>query len=227
MNEESYAYQPPVPAPDNKVIYLIGFPALSNGLAHQIAQETGIPCRSMESLEKLEKCIDRESCTLVLRDCYRRSNGRVLAELQLLQREKLADTLFCLLNLKKGSGLEVEALDRGVRGFFYEDETLENLLKGILFVFQGEIWLKRKMMGEYINKKTGSSKGPKALSNGCKLTERELEILILLASGLSNRDIGKKLFISPFTVKTHIHNIYKKIKVNDRLQAVLWCAENL
>ena len=59
------------------------------------------------------------------------------------------------------------------------------------------------------------------------LTPREVEILDVLASGAKNEEIANRLFISPHTVKTHLYNIYKKIHVGDRLQAVLWAAKHL
>jgi len=59
------------------------------------------------------------------------------------------------------------------------------------------------------------------------LTRREREILDLIANGYSNQQIADELFISPHTVKTHLHNIFKKINVKRRLQAALWAARNL
>lgn len=59
------------------------------------------------------------------------------------------------------------------------------------------------------------------------LNHREIEILAMVAVGASNKEIANKLCISPHTVKTHIYNIFKKIKVPNRLQAALWAATNL
>lgn len=59
------------------------------------------------------------------------------------------------------------------------------------------------------------------------LTRREVEILDLIAAGYANQQIADELFISPHTVKTHLHNIFKKINVKRRLQAALWAAKNL
>ena len=59
------------------------------------------------------------------------------------------------------------------------------------------------------------------------MTDRETEILSLTASGATNTEIAEKLFISPHTVKSHLYNIYKKIKVSTRLEAAIWAAKNL
>jgi DNA-binding CsgD family transcriptional regulator len=59
------------------------------------------------------------------------------------------------------------------------------------------------------------------------LTPKEIEVLKIAASGAQNDEIAGQLFISPHTVKTHLSNIYKKIDVKNRFQAMLWTAENL
>jgi DNA-binding NarL/FixJ family response regulator len=59
-----------------------------------------------------------------------------------------------------------------------------------------------------------------------QLTNRELEILVLISRGLSNQEIGEELYISTKTVKTHLYHIYKKIDVANRVQAALWAKKN-
>jgi NarL family two-component system response regulator LiaR len=68
--------------------------------------------------------------------------------------------------------------------------------------------------------------GPPANETLHSLTKRELEILRLVAAGLSNEEIGKKIFISTKTVKTHLTNIFDKLQVKNRFKAALWVMPN-
>ena len=212
-----------------KIVYLIGSAKAQCGLlACFVEKNTGIKCHLIEDLETVARSIKQNGdSVLLMRDCYRKSNEMILAELQLTYHDKLSWTLCCLYNLKANSGVELEALGYGVNGFFYEHEQLESLIKGICGVLKGEIWVNRKTMSEYI-KKIGT---PRKCTNGnseeSHLTRREVEILSMLAGGNSNQNIAETLFISHHTVKTHVYNIYKKINVSDRLQAALWAVKNL
>jgi len=215
--------------PDDNLIYLVGSAkAQSELLAAHIAKNTGVDCLLIEDLEIAARSIEQNGKrVLLMRDCYRKSNEMILAELQLAYHEKLSWTLCCLFNLEADSGVEMEAVEYGVEGFFYEHEQLETLIKGICGVFQGEIWLSRKNMSEYIKRKSSYKKCTHGNSVESRLTRREIEILSRLAGGNSNQNIAETLFISRHTVKTHVYNIYKKIDVSDRLQAALWATKNL
>ena len=59
------------------------------------------------------------------------------------------------------------------------------------------------------------------------LTDREVEVLKVMATGAKNSEIATSLNLSPHTIKTHIYNIFKKINASNRLQAVNWAQENL
>jgi len=210
-------------------IYLVGSAkAQSELMAAHIETKTGLHCRLVENLEAATQSIRQNGHpVLLLRDCHRKSNETILAELRLVYHGKLSWALCCLYNLTENTGLELDAVEYGVKGFFYEHDQLENLLRGIHSVFQGEIWLSRKTMSEYIKRRSGPQKITNEDSVDSQLTRRELEILSKLAGGSSNQNIAETLYISRHTVKTHIYNIYKKIGVSDRLQAALWAAKNL
>ena len=200
-------------SPEDKAIYLVGSAKAQGELmAAHITKNTGANCLPIKDLETAARTIHQNSKrVLVMHDCYQKSNEMILAELQLAYHEKLSWTLCCLFNLKTDGDVEIEAVENGVKGLFYEYESLESLLKGIFGVFQGEIWMSRKNMSKYILKKGSAKKGTNWNSEESWLTRREAEILGLLAGGQSNQNIGEELFISHNTVKTHVYNIYKKI----------------
>jgi DNA-binding NarL/FixJ family response regulator len=193
-----------------------------------LEKNAGFNCVPIKDFEKAATSIKQNGQrVLLLRDCYRKSSEMILTELDLVYQQQLSWALCCLFNLKADSGVEMKALEYGVKGFVYEHESLENLLRCISGVFKGEIWLSRKNMSEYIKRRSAPTKRTNGNSVCSQLTRRETEILGMLASGNSNEGIGEKLFISRHTVKTHVYNIYKKIDVSDRLQAALWAAKNL
>ena len=81
------------------------------------------------------------------------------------------------------------------------------------------------MMTKCIFEGTDKDKSSKSISE--KLTQRQIQILALIAVGATNDDISDKLCISPHTVKNHLYRIFKKINVPNRVQAALWAAGNL
>jgi len=86
----------------------------------------------------------------------------------------------------------------------------DNLIaKGVKTTMNGEMWFPREKLFESIIKNRNAVKTP--IGAGPELTFRESQILTLVASGVLNRDIADRLCISKYTVKTHLHNIYKKI----------------
>lgn len=107
-----------------------------------------------------------------------------------------------------------------VVGVFYEDDDTNIISLGIRKIISGEIWLSREITKEIIF--SYREKQSWILTTSVSLTEREKEILKLLSLGLSNIDIANTLFVSENTVKTHLYNIFKKLNVKNRLQAMMW-----
>jgi LuxR family transcriptional regulator of csgAB operon len=133
-----------------------------------------------------------------------------------------------LFNVSPESILEKEALDGGFLGVFYQDDDIGVLLKGLQAVMEGQLWFSRKTLQQHLVNIRNNvvHYSPRHVENN-RLTAREKEILGLMTSGVNNQDIANRLCVSPHTVKTHITNIYRKIGVENRLQAILWAHRNI
>lgn len=112
----------------------------------------------------------------------------------------------------------IRAIDIGVNGYVLKDSDSDVLKKAIFTVFDGETYIEPSLI-PLMKEKLEVSSSPREDDD---LTKREVEILKLLAEGLFNKEIAIKLDISEKTVKNHISNIFKKIKVNDRTQAAVY-----
>lgn len=116
-------------------------------------------------------------------------------------------------------------LDAGARGIVLESSPLEQLLDGIRQVARGETFLPPELARQVV-----ASLGTSAAPRGSPiepLTDREREVLRLLAQGLSNKAIAQKLYLSVRTVEGHLANVYGKLQVKSRTEAALWAIENL
>jgi DNA-binding NarL/FixJ family response regulator len=107
-----------------------------------------------------------------------------------------------------------EALDAGAIGYLLKDSQADELVLGIRAAARGESPLAPKAAREVIARRRSSPAD--------QLTERELEVLVLLARGNPNKVIARRLAISEKTVKNHITSIFQALGVSDRTQAALW-----
>jgi two-component system nitrate/nitrite response regulator NarL len=115
----------------------------------------------------------------------------------------------------------VRAMRLGARGVVLKESAIDLLIKGIHRVHAGEIWLDSHMTAELINAFSASSESG-ARGGRPLLSDREMDVVQLVAQGFQNKEIGEKLFISVQTVKNHLHNIFDKIGVSDRLELALY-----
>lgn len=159
---------------------------------------------------------------LVLVDCSAAGWEDALKLLEELQ-SVADDTTVALLNIAEDQDLQAALKWPVLSGVFTEEMGTELLEKGLSELLAGRYWFSRSQMNEMASFR-------KAPRSNSKLTEalspRELEVLDLTSQGKSNADIAKTLFLSQHTVKTHLYNLYKKIGVVNRTQAVHWYQEN-
>jgi DNA-binding NarL/FixJ family response regulator len=120
-----------------------------------------------------------------------------------------------------------EAMKSGASGFLLKDVRPEQLADAVRVVAAGDALLApaitRRLVEQFVSRPAPGSGVPSELS---ELTERELEILKLVARGLSNAEIASSLFLSEATVKTHVTHILAKLRLRDRVQTVVLAYES-
>jgi DNA-binding NarL/FixJ family response regulator len=121
-----------------------------------------------------------------------------------------------------------EALRAGASGFLLKDTPPEQLVEAIMIVARGDALLApsitRRVIEEFVRRPPASTrKTPPELA---ELTTREREMLGYIAKGLSNAEIAQAAFVSETTVKTHVAHILMKLRLRDRVQAVVYAYEN-
>jgi DNA-binding NarL/FixJ family response regulator len=112
-------------------------------------------------------------------------------------------------------------LKAGATGYMLKDEEPATIAKGIRAISKGETWLSADVATRLVFASVRSSQN----YGKSELTSREKEVLTLIAKGHDNRKIAETLSISEGTVKNHVSNIYEKIGVNSRAEAVAWAWE--
>ncbi|MFJ2444247.1 response regulator [Streptomyces sp. NPDC087658] len=117
----------------------------------------------------------------------------------------------------------VPALRAGAFGYVYKDVDPEALAGAIRSVHAGHVLLQPEVAGALLAQDDHSGGGQ---GRGTTLTEREREVLTLIADGRSNREIARALVLSEKTVKTHVSNILMKLDFSDRTQAALWAVRH-
>ena len=122
----------------------------------------------------------------------------------------------------------LNAAKGGAKGYVPKGVPSATLLQAIKAVYGGGYWIDKEIPAsevfeEIVEGQSASKEAaPQVVDENIKsLTKREMEILRLVAEGLTNEEIGKKIFISEKTVKTHLTNIFDKLKVNNRFKAAL------
>jgi len=121
------------------------------------------------------------------------------------------DTAVLLYTAYGDRALLTEALDAGVRGFVLKEAPMEDLARAVETVAAG---------GTYVDPVLAGTLATAAGDKIPQLTQRERDVLRLLADGLSNEEIGKRLFISAETVRTHVRKAMGKLDADTRTQAV-------
>ena len=151
-----------------------------------------------------------------------------LAVLQTLQHVK-GGARIIILTASEDKNEWVQAMKLGCAGILVKQTAPELIVKSIRKVYAGEIWLDSNTTAAVIRQfataeelASGAAR-PRARS---PLSAREQEIVALVSQGYRNREMAEKMFISEQTVKNHLHNIFDKLAVSDRLELALYAIHN-
>jgi DNA-binding NarL/FixJ family response regulator len=117
----------------------------------------------------------------------------------------------------------IEFVEAGAAGFILKDATIEEILETIRSVAFGTRVLPPPLAESLFTRVTEQAvrAGNKSLVSGVRMTKREREIIILIAEGMSNKDMSQRLNLSTYTVKSHVHNILEKLALHSRLQIAM------
>lgn len=211
-------------------VYIVGAERMTNELLFYYLEQSTDPflnCSLNKSFSHLSALKKTDKRSLVLWDCHGVEELILWKKLDNIFTTIPLSCYLACFNARSGLTIDEMALNYGVRGIFYENDPLSNLIKGIKAILNGELWFSRNILSSSLSNfvQNNNSHLPPD-SSVAILTKREKEILRLVASGVSNDGIAEKLCISPFTVKTHVRNIYRKIEVPSRVQAIFWVADN-
>lgn len=130
-------------------------------------------------------------------------------------RERAPETGVVMLTGHGERRLVLEAVRCGARGYVLKSRDAEHLIQTVRLVAEGNMVIDPDLVGA-VTEELAPTGGDRPAG----LTQRELEVLRLLAGGNTNREVARKLFVSPDTVKTHVEHIFQKLGTSDRTSAV-------
>jgi len=203
---------------DDHPIVLAGLESL-----FRLEQDFQVLARCINGEEALAAVRQHNPDILVLDLHIPGPGGDGLEILRVLRREKLPTKAVMLAAALEEDEI-VEALRLGVRGVVLKELAPQLLVECIRKVYAGEQWVDKQLSNLALEALLRRETAGRARSS--ILSPRETEIVRMVAGGLGNRELAERLGVSEGTIKIHLHNIYKKLKVHSRLELVLHAQAN-
>jgi len=155
-------------------------------------------------------------------------NMPVLNGLQAVKemRDRGLDSKVIMLTIHEDREYLFKSLQSGAQGYVLKDAEPSVLIDAIRNVASGETYIQSNLTTELVKEFNRVTKREREREFETNLTAREVEVLNLIADGLLNKEIAKKLYISEKTVKNHVSSIFRKLNVCDRTQAAIYAFKN-
>jgi len=137
-------------------------------------------------------------------------------------RNAAPDARIIMLTVSDEEADLYEAIKGGASGYLLKDASTDEVAQAVRVVADGQSLISPSMAMKLLDEFKQMSRTDRTAPATPRLTERELEVLRLVAQGLNNREIAKQLFISENTVKNHVRNILEKLQLHSRMEAVMY-----
>jgi DNA-binding NarL/FixJ family response regulator len=205
---------------DDQVLVRAGFRALIDSEDDlEVVGEAGDGREAAELTARLRPDV-------VLMDIRMPGVDGIEATRRIVADERLRDVRVVILTTFETDEYVFEALRAGASGFLVKDTEPPDLLRAVRVVAAGDALLSpgvtRRLIGEF----AANVPAPRSNSSLESLTEREREVMTLVAGGLSNDEIAEQLVVSPATAKTHVSRVMGKLEARDRAQVVVHAYES-
>ena len=192
----------------------------SISLCRYLESQMNLACRIIRNVEQ------RGECDLLIFNREEYSDVSISIALKSLHKceKKLKCFIFNIENTESDNRLAQWA---GVKGACTAPTDIKLWAQGVQKVLDGEIWLPRHISSWFMKNKRRRTTLAYNLSEENYLTKREIQIIKLIARGQQNKQIATGLFISEYTIKSHLYNIYQKLEISTRLEASNWVHEHM
>jgi len=214
-----------------RVLIADGHPIVLEGLRSVLSQhpEIEVVAEALDGMEALDKTVHLDPDVIIMDLKLPRIDG--LSVLRSLQTRAPRSKVILFASGETKDDF-VEAMKLGCSGILLKNAGTGLIEKSIHKVFAGEIWLDSDTTAAVIRQFASPGDFAVAHPNGkstrerSQLSQREREIIVLIAQGYKNKEIAEKMFITEQTVKNHLHNVFDKLGVSDRLELALYAIHN-
>ena len=193
---------------------------LRDGIAAMLKKQTDMHVvATVSDGENILLMISKLKPNIVLLDLGLRNRNSL--QLVKLIKKDFEETRIIVMDLIPLQADVFEFVQTGVSGFILKDANVSEFLKTIRSVYQGKKVLPPNLTGslfsQIVENAVNGAK-PSAINESVRMTKREKQVIQLIADGNTNKQIAQKLHLSPYTVKSHVHNILEKLALSTRLQ---------
>jgi two-component system nitrate/nitrite response regulator NarL len=214
-----------------RVLIADGHPIVLEGLGSVLRQHSEIQIvgEAVDGMETIDKTVHLDPDIVLMELKLPRVDG--LTVLRSIQTRAPRSKVILFAGPEHKDEF-VEAMKLGCSGILLKNGPTNLIEKSIHKVHAGEIWLDSTTTAAVIRQFASPTEFPASHPNGkptrerAQLSQREREIIVLIAQGYKNKEIAEKMFITEQTVKNHLHNIFDKLGVSDRLELALYAIHN-